>query len=240
MNVWRTLKTPKSKTGYTYYGDLLGIANIYKEDAEKAYKYLDNFYNIVYSNLSNYCKQNGIKVFMLSDSLMVIGNNTLFILEKLSRIYSDLLKKDLYLRGAIVKGKLKFDPRLSVKNFIKQLPKDDTLARVVGLGKLQKGSRLIIEKRLVDELFNKYNDQKNFKFRSILNKISSLVDGNSELLCFDYHDLSKYYEIRSKLEKESKKYDSEIAIQYEETISLLEKCFLEKKSQRKNKNNNVR
>ena len=47
------------------------------------------------------------------------------------------------LRGAIVDKALEMDPRLTLDNFTKQLPKNDTLARAVSLEKTQKGARLL-------------------------------------------------------------------------------------------------
>ena len=56
----------------------------------------------------------------------------------------------------MVKGRLKFEPRLTIENFRKMLPKDDTLARAVGLESTHKGSRLLIENDLASDLLNNH------------------------------------------------------------------------------------
>jgi hypothetical protein len=78
----------------------------------------------------------------------------------LHRVYVNLFYKGLLLRGAMVKGKLSFDPRLDTQNYEKKLPSDDTLARAVGLESKFKGARLIIENELANELLrtNRVND----------------------------------------------------------------------------------
>jgi hypothetical protein len=78
-------------------------------------------------------------------------------LKKLHWLYCDLLEKGLLLRGAMVYGQLEFEPRITIRNYQKMLPQDDTLARAVGLKKTVKGTRLLIliEPASADRLLRK-------------------------------------------------------------------------------------
>ena len=140
-------------TGFTYYGDLLGISGLYRLGPDIAYKKLNEFYNCVFSCFERYCQINpDIKVTMFSDSLLVWGPDAKVALEHMYEMYRSLLCNGLMLRGAMVTGILEIDPRLTLENFQKMLPKDDTLARAVGLENTQKGCRLLIESQLAKEL----------------------------------------------------------------------------------------
>jgi len=140
---------------FTYYGDLLGISNYYSLGEKVAYKKLNDFYNETFSVLEDYVdKNNGNWVEIFSDSLFIVGVDAKNALQRLNRLYLNLLHKDLLLRGAIVSGKLSFEPRFTVEKFDKRLPEDDTLWRAVSLEKRYKGSRLIVENSLAHELFN--------------------------------------------------------------------------------------
>ena len=126
--------------GFTYYGDLLGISGYYKLGGEIAKERLNNFCNTCFFSLSDYCRANpSAQVTMFSDSILFTGDNAEEGLEELQRMYIKLLHKGLLLRGAIVSGKLNFENRLTLDNFQKMLPKDDTLARAVGLESTKKG-----------------------------------------------------------------------------------------------------
>jgi hypothetical protein len=142
---------------FTFYGDLLGISGSYKLNTNVANKKLKDFYETVFNTLSDYCRQRSdTKVFMFSDSLLFYGDDGLSALEQLQIVYIKLLYKGLLIRGAMAAGKLQFEPRLTLENFTKFLPDDDTLARAVGLESTKKGARLLIEKSLASRLLKHY------------------------------------------------------------------------------------
>ena len=93
---------------------------------------------------------------MFGDSLMFYGDDIEAGLEQLHSLYMRLIHKGLLLRGAIVKGKLQYEPLLTFDNYEKKLPQDDTLARVMVLESTTKGARLLIENQLAAELLDQY------------------------------------------------------------------------------------
>jgi hypothetical protein len=95
---------------------------------------------------------------MFSDSILIWGDKEEEILNELQSLYLRLIKIGLLLRGAIVKGRLQFDPRVTLDNFQKMLPGDDSLARAVGLEQTQKGARLLIENSLADDLLGNHQE----------------------------------------------------------------------------------
>lgn len=142
---------------FTYYGDLLGISGYYRLNPNVAKEKLNQFYDITFESLSEYCRQNDLAtVTMFSDSLLFYGDDIHTALEQLHSVYARLLNKGLLLRGAIVKGRLQFEPRLTYENYEKRLPQDDTLARAMGLESIKKGARLLIENQLVADLLDGY------------------------------------------------------------------------------------
>lgn len=145
---------------FTYYGDLLGIGNYYKLSPAVAQNKLSEFYNECFHTIRNHVHQSDLdnRIEMFSDSLFVIGDDAIEGLRLLGILYSNLIRKDLLLCGAMVKGKLAFKPRVTINNFRKRLPKDDTLAKAAGLEKSQKGSRLLIENSLVQEMMTPCTD----------------------------------------------------------------------------------
>lgn len=138
--------------GYTYYGDLLGVSGYYQQTPGLAYARLNDFYNITFEHLSAHCDHHHASVWMLSDSLLIWGDDERRVLPILLELYLRLSTSGLMLRGSIVNGCLEIDPRLTVDNFRKMLPKNDTLARAVGLEKSYKGARLLVENSLAVEL----------------------------------------------------------------------------------------
>ncbi len=138
---------------FTYYGDLLGIGSYYKLSPLVAQQKLHEFYNETFRTIRDHVRQdehNSIEMF--SDSLFVIGADAVQGLRFLSILYSNLIEKDLLLRGGMVDGRLEFEARVTITNFAKRLPKDDTLAKAAGLEKSQKGARLLLEGSLVEKL----------------------------------------------------------------------------------------
>ena len=138
--------------GFTFYGDLLGIGAAYRLGPHTAYDKLNAFYNETFHTLDAFCDCDGNAVEMFSDSLFIKGDNAGSALTDIALVFANLLRKGLLLRGAMVRGKLSFGARLTKPNFRKRLPSDDTLARAVGLEKMQKGARFLIESELATEL----------------------------------------------------------------------------------------
>jgi hypothetical protein len=233
--------------GYTYYGDLLGISGYYNLGSEIAKNKLNDFYDTTFFSLSTYCMANeNVKVNMFSDSIFIWGDEPIAILKELQKVYIKLIHKGLLLRGAIVKGKLEYDPRIELRNYKKNLPTDDTLAKAVGLEKSQKGSRLLIEADLATELlYHKIewltidgyirDIQKSnnpfIDYDNILRRICPTPDNNSyELLYFwvchnqlEHEDID--YDIKkNELNEISKMLTDKNAEHYKETIKLLDRC----------------
>jgi hypothetical protein len=135
---------------------LLGISGLYKLSPQITYEKLNEFYNTTFFSInSNWINQCNGQIMMFSDSFFMWGDDAEGALHELSLLYIKLLHKGLLLRGAIVKGKLEFDPRLQREDFQKFLPKDDTLARAVGLESTHKGARLLIESTLANQLLER-------------------------------------------------------------------------------------
>ena len=138
---------------FTYYGDLLGIGSYYNLSPVVAQLKLREFYTETFNILKSFVERNNKNtVEMFSDSLFVVGTDPFEGFKLLGLLHASLLKKDILLRGAMVKGKLEFEPRVTIKNFSKRLPKDDILAKAAGLEKSHKGARLLIENSLVEML----------------------------------------------------------------------------------------
>ena len=137
---------------FTFYGDLLGVGSAYRLGSDIAYEKLNAFYNETFSTLSVLSQQSGTEVQMFNDSLFILGDDAYSAVQDIGNLYSNLLRKGLLLRGAIVSKKLTYDVCVTRHNFQKQLPKDDTLARAAGLEKLEAGARFIIEPALANSL----------------------------------------------------------------------------------------
>ena len=143
---------------YTFFGDLLGVAGYYRLSPGRAYGRLNDFYNCTFACFRDYCHGNDVHVSMISDSLLIWGSDTRSILARLQRLYLRLGHTGLLLRGALVHGRLEPDPRLTLDNFEKMLPRNDTLARAVGLEKSYKGARLLIENSIAERLLSSTSD----------------------------------------------------------------------------------
>lgn len=233
---------------FTFYGDLLGISAYYKLGPKVAKDKLNEFYNTCFSTLEKYIRENPTttSVNMFSDSLIFTGHDATEALERLHFLYIQLLNKGLMLRGALVSEGLEFEERLTIDNFQKQLPRDDTLARAVGLESTKKGARLLIEPALASVLLK---DQKewltlegyvstvtrreysNVSKESILRRICPTPESDSyECLyfwvCFDplEPDESDYQWKIDDLESIAEMVDSSSKPHYNETISLLKRC----------------
>ena len=232
---------------FTYYGDLLGISGYYRLNPSVAKDKLNLFYDITFESLSGYCRQNeNTTVAMFSDSLLFYGNDIGNALEQLHSVYVKLLHQGLLLRGAIVKGKLQFEPRLTLENYEKRLPQDDTLARAMGLESTKKGARLLIENQLAAELLDQHPEwltQEGYVMSfgnmhytsvpdsSVLRRISPTPEQDTyEYLYFWIDPGLKAYlgldrEVRVRDLEVLKSMTSEsISAHYKETIELLKRC----------------
>jgi len=232
---------------FTYYGDLLGISGYYRLNPSVAKDKLNLFYDITFESLSGYCRQNdNATVAMFSDSLLFYGDDVHTALEQLHSVYVRLLHQGLLLRGAVVKGKLQFEPRLTLENYEKRLPQDDTLARAMGLESTKKGARLLIENQLAAELLDQYPEwltQEGYVMSfgnihyagvpdsGVLRRISPTPEQDTyEYLYFwinsglkDYLGLDR--EVRARDLEVLKSMTSEsISAHYKETIELLKRC----------------
>jgi hypothetical protein len=139
---------------YTFYGDLLGISSYYRLNQKIAFEKLNLFYNESYDCLAHLMKYDGTtKVDLISDSIVITGEKIWNAIKAIDQLYFNLISNQMLLRGAIVKGKLEFQTRLSLEQFSKKLPVNDVLARATSLEKSYKGARFIIENTLVSDLF---------------------------------------------------------------------------------------
>lgn len=236
---------------FTYYGDLLGISSLYKLSPAIAKKKLNDFYNTVFITIGAWAKNKSIDVLMFSDGLLIYGNGAVEALDKLSLVYLKLIQKGLLLRGSIVKQKLDFEPRLTYDNFQKMLPKDDTLARAVGLSSTQKGARFLVEIDLARNIFKNNPDwlthdgyvksaQNNIPYESILRRICPTPDNTAyEVLYFwgvsDEISLrsQNHKELRLQLEEIRRMVRKYISGHYEDTVALLKRCETRRKSTKK-------
>jgi hypothetical protein len=221
---------------FTFYGDLIGISSLYRLSAEIAHERLNKFYNIAFRTLDpRWEEENDVKEWMISDSVLISGRNPEAALSQLVSVYTELLREGLMLRGAIVAGELRFEPRVTRANFQKSLPQDDTLARAVGLERTQKGARLLIENTLAQTLLEHEPDwltqdgyvrnirgHNSTPFDSVLRRITPTPDGSTyELLYFWPDRLTDYQQKRNELNEIKKMVGENIAEHYKETVDLL-------------------
>jgi hypothetical protein len=223
---------------FTYYGDLLGIGNYYTLGPSTAHKKLDSFYYKTFSALRDFVRRNQRnKVEMFSDSLFIVGVDAMDALRELNLLHSNLLCDDLFLRGGIVEGYLSFEPRFTVENFHKNLPKDEKLAKAVGLEKTYKGARLIIENTMAEHLLEDQPDwltnegymstkTSNPHVDDILRKIAPTPDYKGYELLYYWTPSIKAIDFRARidhLKKLRKMQDEPIAVHTLETIRLIER-----------------
>ena len=228
---------------YTYYGDLLGVSGYYKLSPDTAYNRLNDFYNTTFSHFSEYCRRkHDVEISMFSDSILIWGNDATSILEKLQSLYYRLIQKGLFLRGAIVEGKLDFDHRLTLENFKKKLPTDNTLARAVGLENTQKGARLMIENSLANLIMRNHSDwlthegyfqnlKREITINSIFRRICPTPDNRTYECLYLWVKNSGYpkhekkiQSIKAKLTELPHMLSDEISIHHKATLELLNRC----------------
>jgi hypothetical protein len=221
---------------FTFYGDLLGIGSAYGLRANDAYQQLNDFYNETFRTLDAFCNNDMNYVEMFSDSLLIKGDDALSALADIASVFVNLIRKGLLLRGAIVKGKLSYDARITKPNFEKRLPEEDTLARAVSLEKTQKGSRFLIEPALANELmqnFPKWMRHEDY-IRSIrqngpepLRRICPTPDSNSFEYLYYWGDLTTFSEYGREIKNLRAimgMYDKPTRKHYEETIGVIQRA----------------
>jgi len=233
-NDWR-----KTMIEYTFYGDLLGMGSYYQLNTTIAKQKLNYFYNCSHRHLAELRRIDPTsEITLFSDSIIVTGENLFEALSRLNNLYCTLLSNDLLLRGAIVKGRLTFETRITIdENFQKNLPINDTLARAVGLEKMLKGSRLIVEKELVTSLFShceewltlggyQQNIHKNPENSQILRKICPTPNNLHYEMLYRQSD-ENYSEETSRIKKSlthiMRMSDDELKKHYSETLALIQR-----------------
>jgi hypothetical protein len=240
-------ETTSQTMGYTFYGDLLGVGGLYGLSPKVAAEKLNEFYNTVFLNLDEaWQRRTRAQVMMFSDSFfMWSDSDEEGALTQLGWLYLKLLHKGLLLRGSIVDGTLRFEPRLERRNFEKRLPRDDTLARALVLEKSHKGARLLIESRLAVRMLRRNVSWQSadgyireprprnphVPYESSLRRISPTPEGG----CYEYlhfwaperqlnHDRTDYAATRRELRAIGKMLSDTAGMHYRETVRLLGRC----------------
>jgi len=227
---------------YTYYGDLLGIGKYYRLNKDVARDKLSGFYNNAFHYFKQLCYDRRARVEMYSDSIVITGDDVFDALEIMNDLYIDCLKDGLFLRGAVVKGKLRYESRFTIDDFDKRLPVEDMLARAVGLEKLYKGSRLIVENELARDIFSNRpewlthegyykNPRCNSREEEILRKVCPTPDNEHYEMLY-YWSLQpgaqwskeEFEFIKNYLKKVMVMYSDELKLHYRETIELIRRC----------------
>lgn len=232
---------------FTYYGDLLGVSSFYRLSPEIAYRRINDFYETSFNVLNSFLEKNKgqINVVMFSDSILMWGSDVHGALIELHCLYNHLLTKGLYLRGAMVDGKLLNDPRFELKNYKNSLlPSNDTLARAVGLEKTQKGARFLIENKLAQKILtDQYSDwllnegyiQNPSKMGSTIADPLRRIAPTPDCIAYEFlyfwscppsieRTPADYLLMRKQLDSASKMTSRVFAEHYEETLELLKRC----------------
>ena len=179
---------------------------------------------------------------MFSDSLLIWGDDQQEILSQLLRLYLRLMRIGLLIRGAIVNGSLQIDPRLTLDNFQKMLPCDDSLARAAGLEATQKGARFLIENSLAEILLRRCKDwlthegylqniKPDISLDDMRRRICPTPDNKAYELLYlwtprDSIENRDHFpeQILEQLIELSTLYTDDISIHYKETLNLLKRC----------------
>jgi hypothetical protein len=221
---------------FTFYGDLLGIGAAYRLSANAAYEKLNDFYNVTFRTLNQFCDHNHNHVEMFSDSLLITGYDTLSALPDIALVFTNLIRRGLLLRGAIVQKRLSYDARVTKPNFEKRLPEDDTLARAVGLEKMQKGARFLIEPALANQLMwdfpnwlthEGYITTAGLDGPSSLRRICPTPDSNSYEYLYYWSDsiqLNEYRPMVNVLKTVMAMCDKTTREHFEETIGVIQRA----------------
>ncbi|OGU62091.1 MAG: hypothetical protein A2V66_08020 [Ignavibacteria bacterium RBG_13_36_8] len=233
---------------FTFYGDLLGVSNLYTIDKDIAYDKLNEFYDITWKTfnaLSKRLRKPNLSIFLFSDSIFITGNKIQTTIHYLGYLYYKLYLRQIFLRGAMVLGKLDFDPRIELENIRKELPVGDVLFRAVTLEHDVKGARFLIENKLAkkitpsnwwtDELYIENIQNPNlglddFRRRIILHREWRSYEYlwpwptpglfNNELRFTEFMDLA--FVPKQFLSKTSKRMPKSVACHYQETKELFD------------------
>lgn len=218
---------------FTFYGDLLGISQIYRISKSAALEKLNLFYNESFTTLRG---DLGINVEMFSDSLIISGNDALSVVSDIGNLYSNLLRQGILLRGAMIHGELRYQVRLTRDNFKKRLPEDDSLARVVALEKSEAGARFIIDSLLAEEFFKcqpswktheGYVQSKATAGHDALRRICPTPNNsNYEYLYYWTEGIGdqEYFDRIKALKEIMPTIDCKARKHYKETIALIQRC----------------
>jgi hypothetical protein len=229
--------TSKVLSGFTFYGDVLGIAASYRLSPEIAHSKLDRFYNTVFDLFRPLCDQTlpEVHIQLYSDSVVIWGRPVVpMILEKLQELYLNLVDRNLLLRGALVHGALEKEPRVEVRHLRKFLPTNDTLARAVGLEKTVKGARFLIESDLAGRLLAAHPEwltlegyieqpKPTIPVEDVLRRICPSPSGNCyELLYFwTQSPTSTNARAADRLKEVAEFHDTAVAAHLRETLKVL-------------------
>lgn len=140
---------------YTYYGDLLAISYLYDTNESATKMVLDRFYQLIFDKFQGSCVNKQTQVTLFSDTLIITGQDLKQLFLTVEKVYRTLSHQGIFLRGAVVKGKLEFEPKVVVDNMTKHLPSGNVLYRAVRLEKKGKGPRFFVEEDIVKDIMPK-------------------------------------------------------------------------------------
>ncbi len=132
--------------------DLLGFSRMVSLDQEKARIVLNDFYNVSWRIIRN---NSLVKGTLMSDSLLLYGENRTATLNCLSDIYRECFRKNtehedlgkdffLLLRGAVSEGFVHLEDRSTSPNLDKNFIVSPALVHSAKLESIVKGSRLLV------------------------------------------------------------------------------------------------
>lgn len=133
--------------------DLLGFSQMVSKDYDRATKVLDHFYNIAYDVIKS---EPTIEGTLFSDSLVAYSTDRSLLLNKISEIYRQCLRKNktyakknldkffLLPRGGISVGVVNIQERMEAPNLRKGFIVSPALVHSAKLEQTIKGSRLLV------------------------------------------------------------------------------------------------
>jgi hypothetical protein len=220
---------------FTFYSDLLGVSASYNISPEATYERLDKFYNLSFEHLRPFCSEHtDATVNMFSDTLLFWGDHLEEAVPLLATLYRALLQEGLLLRGAIVPGRIEFDPRFTVQNFQKNLPVGDVLPRAVGLSNSVKGARLLLAREIAHHLLpgtqwhtvEGYLANANLFYNILPDDYRRFICPTPDQSAYEvlyYFKGEQHEEASSRLKNIMNMYSDGISVHYKETIGLIER-----------------
>ncbi|MCG3690104.1 hypothetical protein [Aliarcobacter butzleri] len=185
--------------------DLLGFSNMVSKDYEKAKQILNDFYNLTYEIIK---EEGAIKGNLFSDSLLVHSDNPAILVNTITKIYRECLKKNkeylrnddlkgffLLPRGGVSAGVVDIEERAEAPNLTKGFIVSPALVHSAKMESKIKGSRLLIAD---DNSNNEIIFNWNINITSILYKKETFVFWEN----FNYYDALWFLDT-------SKKYDNQ-------------------------------